>query len=171
MMYSLPFTFISILILSLASTIIALGAVQLFSDSSCQVPCGSSISLLSKTCRDTNDTAAISAVSLPSRDNGKPILVISDLNECQPPSISPQISSGEVGVCLYFPTGSTIGSAAFIYVGEVTTVSSNPPTLTTAVKSSTIPKSIISSTNSSSQSPSEEPGTSQSHRRGIGFSD
>jgi hypothetical protein len=160
-MYSLPRTLVTILICSLASTIFAQGAVQLFSDSSCETPTGPSRSLLSNACLETNDTTAISAISLPACDNGNPVLVISDLNYCQRPSVSPETSSGDIGVCLYLPTGAGIGSAGFKCIGVVTTLSSNPGP-TTTVESST----SVKSTPTSSQ-----PGKSTSHGDGIGFSD
>ncbi|CZR60753.1 uncharacterized protein PAC_10649 [Phialocephala subalpina] len=174
-MYSPPVIFVGTLILSVKSATTQ-GVVQLFSDSDCTNSTGPPTLLPSGICLGTNDTTAISAISLPTCDKGNPILVISDFEECGTPSISPEVNTGDVGVCLSFLTGSGIGSAAFTCRGQVqvttSTVSNNPPVATT-VESSKVskPTTATPSSSASSQSPSSQPGNSTSHKHGVGFGD
>jgi hypothetical protein len=103
------------------------GSVQIYSDSDCSIKNGSPVPLLINTCLQVNESSSISAATLPSCGNGKtPVLTISDQENCGPPSIiEPSISSGSVGKCLFFATGSTIASTGFTCVGEGATTSSS----------------------------------------------
>jgi hypothetical protein len=169
-MYFQYLAFVAPLLLCPASIVSAQGSIQLFSDSNCQNPTGIPISLLSEKCLGTNDTTAISAVSLPTCDNGNPKLVISDLDGCQRPSISPEVSSGDVGVCLFFLTGSGIGSAAFTCVRTMTTISNNPSPETTSSKTTSVSQSRTSP--ASSTATLEPPSSLQGnqHSSDIGLS-
>ena len=104
------------------------GSVQIYSDSDCTIKNGSPVPLLINTCLRVNESSSISAATLPSCGNGEtPVLTISDQEDCGPPSIiEPSISSGSVGKCLFFATGSAIASTGFTCVGESATTSSFP---------------------------------------------
>lgn len=103
------------------------GSVQIYSDSDCTTKNGSPVPLLINTCLPVNESSSISATTLPSCGNGEtPVLTISDQENCGTPSIiEPSISSGSVGKCLFFATGSTIASTAFTCAGESATTSSS----------------------------------------------
>ena len=103
------------------------GSVQIYSDSDCTIKNGSPVPLLINTCLQVNESSSISAATLPSCGNGEtPVLTISDQENCGPPSIiEPPISSGSVGKCLFFATGSFIASTGFTCVGESATTSSS----------------------------------------------
>jgi hypothetical protein len=114
------------------------GIVQLYTDGSCSQPTGDNINIGIESCLNTNGSFGITGRSFPScADNISPILYISDLDDCRKPDIWPSVSSGEVGDCLSFVTGSSIGSAAFVCVKSVTTVSPRPnPTTTMQIQAS-----------------------------------
>jgi hypothetical protein len=103
------------------------GSVRIYSDSDCTIENGSPVLLLINTCLQVNGSSSISAATLPSCGNGEtPVLTISDQENCGPPSIiEPSISSGSVGKCLFFATGSVIASTGFTCVGESATTSSS----------------------------------------------
>jgi hypothetical protein len=107
------------------------GSFQIYSDSNCAIQEGTPIPLLLDSCQPINKASAITAVTFPSCGNGKkPILYGSDQEDCARPSIiEPSISSGSVGQCLFFATGTALSSAAFICVGDgdMTTVSPTEP--------------------------------------------
>jgi hypothetical protein len=107
------------------------GSVQLYSDSDCTKPSGTTIMLAVNTCLPSIQVAGIAAVSFPSCASGKPLLYISDYDQCMAPSVSQSVSSGNINDCLYFITGSYIGSAAFVCVGDVTTISDSQPAAAT----------------------------------------
>src|ERR1700733_2129422 len=102
------------------------GPVQIYSDSDCTIENGSPVLLLINTCLQVNGSSSISAATLSSCGNGEtPVLTISDQENCGPPSIiEPSISSGSVGKCLFFATGSVIASTGFTCVRESATTES-----------------------------------------------
>jgi hypothetical protein len=122
------------------------GFIQIYSDSDCTVQTGSPIPLLINVCRSTNESSSITAITLPScADGGTPILSISDQERCGRPSIvEPSISTGSVGKCLFFATGSAIASTAFTCAGG----SSNPITTTSHTDIKSLPTSTSKSATS-----------------------
>jgi hypothetical protein len=173
-MKSSPLIQVSVFFILLKSVTYAQGSIQLYLDDDCTDPTGTAISLGAGVCQNIDQAVAIAAVSLPPCASGRPILTISDYSSCEPPSISPLISSGNIGDCLSFPTGSDIGSAAFQCVGEITTVpddpppgtttSSNPPVSIHTSSTTTTPAAITYSSTQPSQSSSSSGG-------GLGTSD
>lgn len=151
------------------------GSVQLYGDSDCTQAKGNVIQLEVNSCLETNQSSAIAAVSFPSCRNLKAILDISDQDHCRPPSFWPPTSSGNVGDCLSFATGSGIGSARFICVGSVTTAaphSTGQGTLTPSLQPVRTVSYTSTSSISSSAAPSRNPapsdgGLSQSDKVNI----
>jgi hypothetical protein len=141
-MKSSPFVQVTIFSFLLKSVTYAQGSIQLYLDDDCTDPTGAAISLGAGVCYNTDQAVAVALVSFPPCASGQPILTISDYSDCERPSITPLVSSGNIGHCLSFPTGSDIGSAAFQCVGEITTVPDSPPDTT---PSSNPPTSIPSS--------------------------
>jgi hypothetical protein len=138
-----PLVHVSLFFVLLKSVTYAQGSIQPYLDDDCTDSTGTAISLVAGVCQNIDQAVAIAAVSLPPCASGRPILTISDYSDCERPSISPVVSSGNIGDCLFFPTGSYIGSAAFQCVGDITTVPDSPPPDTTS--SSENPTSIHSS--------------------------
>jgi hypothetical protein len=130
---------VSLFSVLLKSVSYAQGSIQLYLDDDCTDPTGIAISLVAGECYNADQAVAIAVVSLPPCASGRPILTISDYSDCERPSISPVVSSGNIGDCLFFSTGSDIGSAAFDCVGEVTTVPDSPPPDTTSSSSPATP--------------------------------
>jgi hypothetical protein len=157
----------------LKSLAYAQGSIQLYLDDDCTDSTGASISLMADACYNTDQAVAIAALSLPPCASGRPILTISDYSDCERPSILPLVSSGNIRDCLFFPTGSDIGSAAFQCVREVTTVpdhpsdttsSPNPPVSTHVSSTTTTPTTIAHGSTQPSQSSFPSGG-------GLGLSD
>jgi hypothetical protein len=111
------------------------GSIQLYSDGDCTTKQGAPILTPHGLCIETNQTSSISAISLPSCPNGHPVLYISDEESCRKPSIQPAAQSGNVGDCLFLSTGSGIGSAGFVCIDRVTTVSNAQAPALTILKS------------------------------------
>jgi hypothetical protein len=173
MMKSSPFVQVSLFSFLLKPVAYAQGSIQVYLDDDCTDPTGAAISLRAGVCYNTDQAVAVAALSLPPCASGQPILTISDYSDCERPSITPLVSSGNIGDCLSFPTGSDIGSAAFQCVGEITTVpdsppdtisSSNPPVSIHASSTATTPAAITHSSTQPSQSSSSSSG-------GLGISD
>ena len=135
-MKSSPLIYVGIISGFLKSVTYAQGSIQLYLDDDCTESTGTAVSLVAGVCHNIDQAVAIAAVSLPPCASGRPILTISDYSDCERPSISPVVSSGNIGNCLFFPTGSDIGSAAFQCVGEIITVPDSPPPDTTSIYSS-----------------------------------
>ena len=129
------------------------GAVQLYGDSDCTQARGGNISLEINSCLETNQSSAIAALSFPSCKNVQAILYISDQEQCRKPSFWPSISSGNVGDCLSLAIGSGIGSAAFVCVESVTTVSPGPTGQDVLVPSSQTAPRVYQTASSSTPSP------------------
>jgi hypothetical protein len=173
-MKSSPIVHVSLFSALLKSVTYAQGFIQQYLDDDCKDSTGTAISLAAGVCQNIDQAVAIAVVSLPLCASGRPILTISDYSDCERPSISPAVSSGNIGDCLFFPTGSDIGSAAFQCVGEITTVPDSPPPDTTS--SSNLPASIHTSSTTttpatithSSTPPSQ---SSPSSGGGLGISD
>jgi hypothetical protein len=161
-----------------ASSQASYGSVQLYGDSDCTQAKGNVTQLEVNSCLETNQSSAIAAVSFPSCGNFQAILDISDQDHCRPPSLWPPTSSGNVGDCLSFVTGSDIGSARFICVGSVTTAaphSTGQGTLTPSLQSVQTVSHTSTSSISSPAAPSRNPapsdgGLSQSDKVAIGVS-
>jgi Mid2 like cell wall stress sensor len=122
------------------------GSIQLYSDSDCSTTQGAPISRPHDSCIETNQASSIAAISLPSCSSGQPILYISDENNCNRPTIQPAVQSGILGDCLSFPTGSGIGSAAFICINRVITVSDTQPLASQTAASTTIKPTVSTTT-------------------------
>lgn len=129
------------------------GAVQLYGDSDCAQARGGNISLEVNSCLETNQSSAIAALSFPSCRNVQTILYISDQEQCRKPTFWPSISSGNVGDCLSLATGSGIGSAAFVCVESIITVSPGPTGQGTSMPSSQTAPSVYQTASSSTPSP------------------
>lgn len=129
------------------------GSIQLYTNGDCTQPESTAIRLEVNACLEINQSSAIAALSFPSCGNLRTILDISDQSNCRNPSFWPPISSGNVGDCLSLVTGSGIGSAAFVCVGEVTTVSSAPTGQGTSVPSVQPDQTVSPSASSSILSP------------------
>jgi hypothetical protein len=129
----------------LDSTTNAQGTVQLYFDNDCTRPNGASISLIPYGCLPTLKAVAIAALSLPFCATGQPMLFISDVLQCKQPSLGPIVNSGNVGDCLYLPSGSGIASAAFMCVGDsINTPIIPPATSKTAPSSLSVISPILS---------------------------
>jgi hypothetical protein len=124
------------------------GSVMIYSNDDCTNPHNTPTPLSAGSCLETNQTAAISIVSLPPCATGEQaLLYISDQENCGMPSLLPAVSSGTPGECLYLTSGRGIGSAAFVCVGGTTTtsgsndnaVSQTPAAITTTYDSGTAP--------------------------------
>lgn len=136
------------------------GTVQFYSDDTCSQPSETSTSLAVNQCLETNQTSAIAALSFPSCSNDvQAVLYISDQVDCKRPSFWPSASTGDVEHCLTFATGSGIGSAAFVCVESVTTVSSGQTSQATSRPDSTATRPTATSTSSPTEAPE---GSSQS---------
>jgi hypothetical protein len=148
----------------------AQGYVQLYSDSGCTKPSGTTIPLAVNICLPSIQAAGIAAVSFPPCESGKPILFISDYDQCRAPSVSQPSSSGNINDCLSFATGSYIGSAAFVCVGDITTISDSQP----AAATETTPKSTTTSTlaiNTTTPAPQPSSGQGAGGPNGLSISD
>lgn len=168
------FVFLLLLLPLFNGIVEAQGSIQLFSDSTCNSPDRSFISLAAELCLETYQAAAVGFLSLPSCGSGYAVLVISDMTEYKRPSISP-VSSGEIRTCLFFPSGYAIGSTAFECMDDTNTIpnvfsvtsqtsSSAVGSLTTSFPSHpSVTQSASTSTTVNflqSSSPSPTPGTS-----------
>lgn len=160
------------------STADAEGSFQLYSDGDCTTKQGTPILTPHDTCIETNQASSISALSLPSCPNGHPVLYISDEESCREPTVQPAAQSGNVGDCLFLPTGSGIGSAAFVCIEKVTTVSDTQPpaptTLKTIVSTSATDaaeSSVTSASSASATSPGSNEGQSTPGFSGLSLSD
>lgn len=148
------------------------GSIQLYSDGDCTTKQGAPILTPHDTCIETNQASSISAISLPSCPNGHPLLYISDEDSCHKASIQPAPQSGNVGDCLFFSTGSGIGSAAFVCINKVTTVSDTKPPAPTTLKSIVSTSATFaaeSSVTSASSTSATSPGSNDGQRT-PGFS-
>ncbi len=140
------------------------GSIQLYSDGDCTAKGGGPILTPHDLCIETNQTSSIYAISLPSCPNGHPVLYISDEESCREPSIQPGAQSGNVGDCLFLPTGSGIGSAAFVCIEKVTTVSDTQlpaPTTLKSIVSTTSTYAAESSVTSASSTSATSPGSDE----------
>jgi len=143
------------------------GVIQLFSDAECTQPSGNNDTLAVNSCLEANQTSAISASAFPSCDNNvQAILYISDLTECQKPTIWPSVSSSTIGQCLTFDTGVGIGSAAFVCVDTTSTLT--PTSSSTSTAKAT--KSSQTSTVDSSLNTEAPQNSGQSSNSGGGIS-
>jgi hypothetical protein len=141
------------------------GSVMIYSNDDCSNSSNTSIPLAIGKCLETNQTAAIAIVSLPSCPSGEqPLLIISDLENCGRPSFSPPISSRTPGECLYLASGRGIGSAGFVCIGGVasTPSSSNTPASQTSASNS--------STADSGATPTAQPPLVEASSAPIGLS-
>lgn len=146
------------------------GFIQIYSDSDCTVQTGSPIPLLISVCLPTNESSSIAAITLPScADGGTPILSITDQERCGRPSVvESSISTGSVGKCLFFATGSTIVSTAFTCVGG----SSNPITTTSHTDRGSLPTSTSKSAPSTAVTqPTIHHGNPQASGLGLSITD
>jgi hypothetical protein len=176
-MKSLPLAIvISLVIFSLLHFSFAAGSqgsVVIYSNDDCSNSNNTSIPLTIGKCLETNQTAAIAIVSLPSCPSGEqPLLIISDLEKCGRPSFSPPISSGTPDECLYLTSGRGIGSAGFVCIGGTPTTpsSSNTPASQTPASN---PSTADSGTTPTAQPPLVQAspasiGLSQSDRIALG---
>jgi len=118
--------------LVLAGSQASSGTIQLWSDGSCTQQSGNNQTIDLDSCLNTNQVAAISAASFPSCPNGQAYLEISDVNNCNAPSIWPLVTSDTVGQCLSFSTGAGIGSAGFQCPSDATSTTVPPSNPTTS---------------------------------------
>lgn len=147
------------------------GTVQLYGDSDCTQARGGNISLEVNSCLDTNQSSAIAALSFPSCRNVQTTLYISDQEQCRKPTFWPSISSGNVGDCLSLATGSGIGSAAFVCVESVTTVSPGPTGQGTSMPSLQTAPSVYQTASSSTPSPTLDSQSPPASTGGLSRSD
>jgi len=148
----------------------AQGYVQLYSDSGCKEPSGTTIPLAVNSCLSSIQAAGIAAVSFPPCESGNPTLFISDYDMCQTPSILPPVSSRNINDCLFFATGSYIGSAGFVCVRDITTISNSQP----AAVTETTPESTITSTpaiSTTTSAPQPSSGQRAGSSNGLSLSD
>lgn len=148
------------------------GTVQLYSDDSCSQASGSNISLAVNSCLETNQSAAIAALSFPPCSNDvQPILYISDRIQCDKASIWPSVSSGNIVKCLSLATGAGIGSAAFVCVESVTTVSASPTAHATSQADTAPSSKATTGASSSTHAPesSVRPGAQDPTQSGDGL--
>ena len=132
------------------------GTIQLYDDGDCTLP-RDAFSRQINSCLETNQAAGIAALSFPSCGNFPVILYVSDHEKCQRASFSTPPTSGNVGECLSLVTGAGIGSAAFVCVASVTTISASPTSQDSSIPSSQPPSSISQTTSSSTPSASPDP--------------
>ena len=152
------------------------GTVQLYDDGGCTLSKGDLVSLQVNTCLETDQAAGLAALSFPSCGDTVATLYISDLEQCSKSSFSPSTSSGDVGKCLSFINGAGIGSAAFVCVSSVSTVSASPrsqstsppPSVQQTAPSSAPPPSVQQTAPPSAPQDSQDNG---SHGGGLSHSD